>query len=583
MASSEGNSVSYQQLHAALTGPRPTGTIIQDFCPAYDCVDWQLSRRYWDHRGPDAFLGGDVPYIVTNDGYLAGNAVAVLLASCEAAVEKGTLEDTIRVLELGAGSGLFAKQFLDQLQRSDAAHAQLVYDRLVYTVTDGSDTMISAMQERGIFADHADHVVCLPARAPGIADMLGAGPHAGQYRAVFTNYLLDSLPFTILSLLGDEVFELRLRTSIAKDVELSQYTTLGEDEIVARLNGDDAAGLAGLSGLYPALAIDAEYVRVERADLPLPDAIPVARDRADGPLVYLHSYGALASVDEALDLLRPDGVMLASDYGFSGKDEDRPMLEFQHFGGSVAIGLNFEALGRVFGTEAESQVIAPDSDTDHLLSRMIAHAPAQQAIDVFRTRYSRATWDRLTKPLHEAQKLVSEGQIEAARWQYEEAMRFQPQNWAVLEEIAGFICYHLQDYEAALTMARAVLELNHLSPGAWNIVGDCFFYTDHLAQAAEAYEKGANASPKDVRSMLNLAWVAVHAEQPDQALEYIAKGLAFDVTGAFRDALLAKQEQVLDRQADKHRMDMMRGQNRIRGHANLPGRSDAAELPRLKN
>ncbi len=68
-------------LGALLAGARPVGTTLQDYCPACECVDWQLSRRYWEQQGPAAFLGGDVPYVVTNDGYLAGNALSVLLAS----------------------------------------------------------------------------------------------------------------------------------------------------------------------------------------------------------------------------------------------------------------------------------------------------------------------------------------------------------------------------------------------------------------------------------------------------------------------------------------------------------------------
>jgi len=554
-------------LGALLAGARPVGATLQDYCRACECIDWQLSRRYWEKQGPAAFLGGDVPYVVTNDGYLAGNALAVLLAGCEAAVADGTLEDEITVLELGAGSGLFAKQFLDQLRATDTPLARDVYQRLTYVVTDGSEGMIAAMQARGIFAEHGEHVRCLPARLPGIAEILNGAGLPGQVRAVFANYLLDSLPFTILSLAGSEVHELRLRTSIAEGVDLAQYTTLSEDEIITRFQNGSDLDLAGLSGLFPALVLDGRYDPVTRADLPLSETIPSGSDTARS---YLHCYGALDCIDEMLGLLRPDGFMLVSDYGQANFDPDRLAPEFQHFGGSVAVGVNFGAVGRVFGMTGKGVVTVPDSDTEHLLSRLISRQPADQTKDTFRARYSKETWDQLTKPVSEAQGLVAAGQIEAARWKYQEALRLQPFNWAVLEEIAGFLCYHLEDYEAALNMARETLELNHISPGAWNIVGDCFFYTDNIAQAAEAFEKALGTNPKDVRAMLNLAWVAVQTDQPDKALGFIAKGLACDTAGAFRAALLGKQEQILARISGKHDNDMARALNRMRGHGNLP-------------
>jgi len=559
------------RLNAVLAAPRPRGVVLQDYVVAHDCVDWQLSRKFWEERGPAAFLSGDVPYVVTNDGHLAGNAVAVLLASCAEAAGNGTLEDRIDVLELGAGSGLFAKQFLDQLRASDAPNAALVYDRLTYWVTDGSEAMITAIQDHGLLGDHQGHVTCRPARAPGIADMLGDAAPFGHFRAVFTNYLLDSLPFTILSLLGDQVHELRLRTAIAEGAELSQFTSLSEDQIIARFQDRDGIDTQGLADIYPALVIDGRYDRVARAELPLAETIPPGPARKDGPRPYLHCFGALACIGEMLDLLRPDGFMLISDYGLAEIDADSRAIEFQHFGGSVAVGLNFEAVGRVFDTPEHGQVIAPESSPEHLLSRMITRAPAGNAADVFKQHYGKENWDRLSKPLSEAQELVGNGQIEAARWAYKTALGLQPFNWAVLQEIAGFLCYHLEDYEGALNMARETLELNHISPGAWNVVGDCFFYTDNLAEAAEAYEKARQVNPKDVRAVLNLAWVAMHEDRPGEALGLIATGLALDVTGEFREALLGKQEQVLARQSRKYSDDMLRGMNRIRGHGDLPG------------
>ena len=119
-------------------------------------------------------------------------------------------------------------------------------------------------------------------------------------------------------------------------------------------------------------------------------------------------------------------------------------------------------------------------------------------------------------------------------------------------------------------MARQALERNHLSPTLWNIAGDCFFYSDDVAEAAEAYGQALTLSPRDVRSHLNLAWVAAHLDRPADALRYIAEGLALDHTCSFREALLAKQTEILDHQTQRHHDDLVSGLNRIRGHRDLP-------------
>ncbi|MEM7318155.1 MAG: hypothetical protein AAF408_03945 [Pseudomonadota bacterium] len=90
-------------------------------------------------------------------------------------------------------------------------------------------------------------------------------------------------------------------------------------------------------------------------------------------------------------------------------------------------------------------------------------------------------------------------------------------------------------------MARAGIERKHLSPGLWNIAGDCLFYTDNINEAREAYLQASDVSPRDIRSLLNLAWIAARVRQDDVALRYIAQGLALDHDDTFREVLLAKQ------------------------------------------
>ena len=214
--------------------------------------------------------------------------------------------------------------------------------------------------------------------------------------------------------------------------------------------------------------------------------------------------------------------------------------------------------------------MGPEADNGQLLMRLVHKGAQPQVEEMFLRKAGKENWDRLTQPLTAAHELTSNGQYEAARWKYGEALRLQPHNWAVIEEAAGFLTYRLDDFEAGLRMAQAGIARNPLSPGLWNIAGDCLFYSDHLAEAEEAYARANAVSPRDIRSLLNLAWVAVATGRDDEALALIARGLAIDHTDDFREALLAKQAEILEARRGRRQRDMLRSINRIRGHRNLP-------------
>ena len=92
-------------------------TVVQEFCPLADSLEWQLGQDYLRDRGNKAFLSdaSPVPFVINNDGTLSHHAADVFYASLCEAEEQGTLtpDEDIFVLELGIGVGLFARYFLD--------------------------------------------------------------------------------------------------------------------------------------------------------------------------------------------------------------------------------------------------------------------------------------------------------------------------------------------------------------------------------------------------------------------------------------------------------------------------------------
>ena len=205
--------------------------VIQDFVELAASLEWELGQEYLRQRGNKAFLSdaSPVPFVVNNDGTLSRNAAEVLFVGLQTAEQDGTLEDEIVVLELGIGVGLFARYFLDSMRELSRRHKKDYYDRLNYIAADRSERMLQDVLRHGVLGEHPGRyrVRQLDAMRP---EDLGTG----RLRAVFLNYLLDCLPAAVLELDGDAVRQLCVRTCVARNVRLADYT-----DLTAEQQGDD--------------------------------------------------------------------------------------------------------------------------------------------------------------------------------------------------------------------------------------------------------------------------------------------------------------------------------------------------------
>jgi len=195
----------------ALAGVVTETTELEDFRPLSQCLEWRLADAYWDQKGVLPFVRNDVPYLVNNSGRLSENAAALLFAALEEA--RASLPRRLTILELGAGTGLHARFFLDAFRALCQQAGSDFYDRLIYVVTDRFDAAVAGWQRDGVFAEHAEHVAprrC-DANAPGALTL----PEAPV--AIVCNYLLDVLPSRIARRDGatGALEELCVRTHLA--------------------------------------------------------------------------------------------------------------------------------------------------------------------------------------------------------------------------------------------------------------------------------------------------------------------------------------------------------------------------------
>ena len=511
--------------------PASSSRVLQPYVPLRHSLEWRLSRSYWEDRGTLAFHTGEVPNLSINDGSLADDAAALL-------AETGPEQGSVRVLELGAGSGLFAKLFLDALRRRHPG----MYDRLELVVTDGSPRMVRQVADSNLFDAHRGHVSFEAVTGPRLE--MHAATRGDGFDLIVGSYMLDNLVCDCLFIRDNQVSEMCLQATVGAELDLPTLTGVSEEEL-RRILADPEALHPALVRLHPHVVFHARYEKRDRTTLPRWSTLPLNLPLPTG-FYWPHSHGALDCLEHACALLRPQGAFLINDYGY------RPLSYGQNFrpqvyGESLAVGLNFDQL-EAFGESVPGwQVVQPRHDSQHVMSRWVTRADAPaRTLDRFRELFDGHRRDRVPERIEHYQDLRADDNPGQAGALLEEALRLQPHAWSTLERMAE---WHLSPSgagaETALTFARQGLALNPHSCRLWTLLGDALAKSGKAEEANDAYQLAAPWNDRDGRPWLGLARIHLAAGRMPESLASVAVGLARDAREPVRTALLAVQSEAL--------------------------------------
>lgn len=550
--------------------------VIQDFVPLAESLEWELGQQYLRERGNKAFISdaSPVPFVINNDGTLSRNAAELFFASLAEADAEGTLEPDIFVLELGIGVGLFARFFLDSFQELCLRHKKDYYDRLCYIAADRSEQMLRDACRHGIFANHAGRyrVRIVDALCPDKDlpyDVAFRGLKGKPLRGVFLNYLLDCLPAAALRFEGDQIKQLCVRTCVARTVKLEEFTDLTPNQLRERAKAKDPRSKAELLEVYGLFASEYDYRPVDASTLPYRDfALSFAKS---GGSQFLLNYGAIQCLERLLELVCDDGFILMNEYGHT-KMTKEDEFEHQRFSFTTAVGLNFPLLEAFFDVPGRTEWIKPPGDEDRgihtrLLSKKLGYKTRVRFIELF----NKAVLDQFEEPVTKARECLKVGRFELASSFYREALEKQPRNWVLLNEVANFLIFSLRDPKAGIDMAKTALALNPTcSSELWNTLGDGLYDFGRLEEAESAYGKALELNESDVRARFGLVWTYAQQKKFPESLAMIAEALSLDKTGAYRDRLLQKQQEVLAHLALKHQREYLLLTNLVSKYAKQP-------------
>ncbi len=539
-------------------------TVIQDFCPLADSLEWQLGQDYLRDRGSKAFISdySPVPYVVNNDGTLSYHAADVFYTSLVEAEKAGELapDEDIFVLELGIGVGLFARFFLDAFRDLCWKHDKDYYDRFTYIAADRSERMLMDLCRHGLLFHHPGRwcVRRVDAMKPGEflpRDARFARQKGKPLRAVFLNYLLDCLPAAVLEIGEDEVKQLHVRTVVARNINLKDHTDLTAGQLQERAKSNDPQARQDLLEVYGLFASEYDYRPVDVKTLPHGEWA-VERARGWTPRL-LHSYGALQSLDQLMALVQDTGFILINDYG-SAEMQMSEHFEHQRFSLGTFVGLNFALLGEYYSQENNSLLMEPFGEAGGIHSRLLGHRPTDVTILRFCKLFGSFEYERLQRPVQKARQWLQYGRFEMATSEYQEAIETQPYNWVLLNEVAMFLIFQKRDLKAGIDMVRLALAQNPTcSAELWSTLGDGLFEFGRYTEAKSVYREALRVNDQDVRARFNLAFVHLKEKDHAAALQRIAEAFALDKTGQYRDRLLQKLQETLARLTEQHRQEYL--------------------------
>jgi tetratricopeptide (TPR) repeat protein len=485
------------------------------------------------------------------------------------------------VLEVGVGLGLFARGFLDALRELCQARGKDYYERLLYVATDASVQMLDDLSRHGLLNPHAGRYVLRHADALHLedADASPGGPRPCGYHAAFLNYVLDSLPAAVLRIdgrpspamgarspaMGAAASQLCVRTSLARGVDLGEFTQMGLEEVMRRARSSDPAERAALVELSSLFALEYDFRPVAPAEVPY--GTFAARLAPPGQYV-LHNHGAIQCLEEVLARLRDGGFALISDYGQAGSIARPDPWEHQRFGFSCAIGLNFDLLQAYFREIYGCEWLSPPADWGGLSCRLLSRGVDEAAAGGFRRLFDKSAHDWAHQPLEEARAHAQQGRVEAALAAFSLALQRLGSNWVVLDEIARFLIYTANDYARGLEIAQLALSIHPVSPELWNTCGDALYYLGRTAEAHQAFLRALDLNPDEPRTYLDLTYTFAARKDHASALRMVAEGLRCDDAGTCRDGLLRQQESILSaltrrRQQEQRCLAVRSGSNRV--------------------
>lgn len=313
--------------------------LIEDFTRYDKSKIWSIHRDYFLNVGTKAWSSGEIPYSGISNYNEAYKKARLFIENLKVSE---SLPEEIRVLEVGGGYGVFAKNFIEAF-RDICRYEKLDYiDRLVYFFTDFSQKTIDEVQASDTFKEFTGKVRFARFDASKEPEFIDYNHEDGYFDLIMANYLLDQLPARIIAKTNTGLKE--------KYIKLEDF----EERINSANKPRKWVKKIKKTTKYLDLDIEIDHELPQKDIDVLLGSFRVVREST-----VVYSYGALNAVKNFMNMLTKIGIILCSDFNAPAKpglDDYDPC----YYGNSIAQAVNYDFIFRYFADSDQKVMLYED-------------------------------------------------------------------------------------------------------------------------------------------------------------------------------------------------------------------------------
>lgn len=277
---------------------------------------WRAHDFYFRSIGLKAWTSGAVPYSGVCNYNEAFKKAYLLIENF-----KNKNLDEILILEVAAGYGEFAKNFIEAFTNISRHEGLQLHKKIKYYISDYSSTTLNELKASKRLDKFKEYIEFLE------FDVLKRNLEL-RFDAVLGNYILDQFPARVFAKDGEKYLEKYI--SVDPQIE-SHKKYLRKNKWIKHLKKQIR---------FIEIDLDKEISLSHREILET-----CFKKNKNSTVVY--SYTSLKVVNNLLYLLKPNGILVLSDFNASTRSGIDP-YEPCYYGNSIAHPVNFEFLCKYF-------------------------------------------------------------------------------------------------------------------------------------------------------------------------------------------------------------------------------------------
>lgn len=415
--------------------------------PYQESLAWKIQQQYFYKQGVQAFLSEDVPFNITSNQVFARQNAEVILASLN---EKNSTQ-TLRILELGGGSGAFAYHFIQAFEEICKAKKWPYFAQLEYWLSDYALSSLKELAQHPALQLYLEQgrlkLIRLDARSPTEAWDLNEKAmqvQQGGFQALIANYQHCCLPIAVLQYKQGQHKILEVQHSLTlshktqqayklSGIHLSPEKALSPDSLDALLKTDHLQ--------QQDLKVRLFFQEFDPRSLatPIQKALALMLDPMPQASLNL-PLSSFASLAAQMPLLKEGGLFLISDQGIASPEAYAEMkVQLPSiYGNSLAHKVNFPLIHLWFQAMGyESHFTANEG---YLLQSLLAFRRQPPGTDLKERFYQEFIAENRNIDsqylLNASAFAMSEGKLELALPYLLRALHYRPQDPEVLYRLA---------------------------------------------------------------------------------------------------------------------------------------------------